>query len=127
MKLSGIIPILRIFDITKAKEFYLEYLDFKLDWEHRFEDDMPLYLQISRDHTQLHLSEHHGDCSPGAAIRIEVTGIHEFHSRLVSKNYRFARPGLESTPWGSKECTVTDPFGNRIIFFEYEKVNQHVS
>jgi hypothetical protein len=28
------IPILRIFDIAKALEFYLDYLGFKVDWEH---------------------------------------------------------------------------------------------
>lgn len=117
MKLNGIVPILRMFDVAKTKQFYLDYLEFKLDWEHQFEDDMPLYMQISKDHIQLHLSEHHGDCSPGAAVRIEVAGIEDFHSSLASKKYRYARPGLESTSWGSKECTITDPSGNRIIFF----------
>jgi len=120
MTLNGVVPILRIFDVNKAKDFYLDFLDFKVDWEHRFEDDMPLYMQISMDNVLLHLSEHHGDCTPGAAVRIGVTGIDELHSKLVRKKYRYARPGLESTPWGSKECTVTDPFGNRIIFFEYK-------
>lgn len=36
------IPILRIFSVEKAKEFYLDYLGFTLDWEHRFADDLPL-------------------------------------------------------------------------------------
>lgn len=40
-------PILRIFDEEKANEFYLSFLEFKLDWEHRFADGMPLYMQIS--------------------------------------------------------------------------------
>ena len=31
------IPILRIFDPGKAKEFYVDYLGFAVDWEHRFE------------------------------------------------------------------------------------------
>jgi hypothetical protein len=42
------IPILRIFDEAKAREFYIEFLGFHVDWEHRFEPDMPLYMQISR-------------------------------------------------------------------------------
>jgi catechol 2,3-dioxygenase-like lactoylglutathione lyase family enzyme len=29
-------PILRIFDEAKAKEFYVEFLGFRVDWEHRF-------------------------------------------------------------------------------------------
>src|SRR5437773_10613657 len=32
------IPILRIFSIEKAKEFYLDFLGFSIDWEHRFGD-----------------------------------------------------------------------------------------
>ena len=119
MKLQGIIPILRIFDISKAKEFYLDYLDFKLDWEQRFEDDLPLYMQISKNDLIIHLSEHHGDCSPGAAIRIEVKGIRGFHKKLTEKQYKYLRPGLEKTPWRSEECRLTDPFGNKVIFYEF--------
>ena len=105
------------FDVSKAKEFYLDYLDFKIDWEHRFEANLPLYMQVSRDGIMLHLSEHYGDCSPGAAIRIKVHGINEFYSNLMAKQYNFSRPGLESTPWGSEECCVIDSFGNKIIFY----------
>ena len=41
------VPILRIFDVAKAKEFYLDYLGFRADWEHRFEPGLPLYMQVS--------------------------------------------------------------------------------
>jgi hypothetical protein len=30
------IPIFRIFDVAKAKEFYVGFLGFQVDWEHRF-------------------------------------------------------------------------------------------
>nr|WP_045523251.1 glyoxalase superfamily protein [Neobacillus niacini] len=111
-------PILRIFNEEKAKEFYLTYLGFKLDWEHRFEMEMPLYMQISNGSCIIHLSEHHGDCCPGAAIRIEVENIGLFHSNLLSKKYKYSRPGIEKTPWNTQEVSVLDPFGNRIVFFE---------
>jgi hypothetical protein len=39
IEFGPIIPILRIFSEEKAREFYLEYLGFTLDWEHRFEPD----------------------------------------------------------------------------------------
>jgi hypothetical protein len=42
------VPILRVFSVDKAKEFYVDYLGFTLDWEHRFADDLPLYMQVSR-------------------------------------------------------------------------------
>ncbi|MFC5405846.1 glyoxalase superfamily protein [Cohnella soli] len=121
--LQGLVPILRIFDERKAKEFYLDFLGFKMDWEHRFEPDLPLYMQISKDGVRLHLSEHHGDCCPGAAVRIEIKGIEGFQQHLVQKRYSYARPGLERMPWGSRECSITDPFGNRIVFYEEEEVS----
>lgn len=52
-------PILRIFDETKAVEFYVDFLGFRIDWQHRFEANFPLYLQVSRGECVLHLSEHH--------------------------------------------------------------------
>ncbi len=119
MNLKEIVPILRMFDINKAREFYVDYLEFTVDWEHRFEPDLPLYIQISKNDLKIHLSEHYGDCSPGAAIRIEVTGIKELQRNLMNKHYNYSKPGLENTPWGSEECCVIDPFGNRIIFYEY--------
>ncbi|MBN9242058.1 MAG: VOC family protein [Mesorhizobium sp.] len=119
-KLGGVTPILRIFDIAKAREFYVGFLGFRIDWEHRFDDDAPLYVGISRDACILHLSEHHGDGTPGSALRIETRDIVAFHQDLIGKRYRFARPGLEHTPWRTREVTVTDPFGNRLTFWENE-------
>src|SRR5687768_18025800 len=72
-------PILRIFDEAKAREFYVDFLGFKVDWEHRFEAGLPLYMQVSRDQCILHLSEHHGDCSPGSRSEEHTS---ELQSRL---------------------------------------------
>jgi hypothetical protein len=33
------IPRLRIFGVEKAKEFYVGFLGFAVDWEHRFDQD----------------------------------------------------------------------------------------
>ncbi|CAG7650112.1 hypothetical protein PAESOLCIP111_06005 [Paenibacillus solanacearum] len=118
IRIKATTPILRMFDIDKAKQFYIEFLEFQLDWEHRFEPDLPLYMQISSGECVLHLSEHHGDCSPGAAVRIEVSGIETLHAKLLAKAFKYARPGLEQMPWGTKEIRVTDPFGNRLSFYE---------
>lgn len=30
--------LLRIFDVAKAKEFYVGFLGFTVDWEHRFDE-----------------------------------------------------------------------------------------
>lgn len=116
MSFGKITPILRIFDEAKAREFYIDFLGFKVDWEHRFEPGLPLYLQISKDGCVLHLSEHHGDCSPGAAMRIETDELDAYHQQLLAKNYKHAHPGIEDTAWGSRDMSIRDPFGNRLTF-----------
>ncbi|MGY3715814.1 glyoxalase superfamily protein [Sutcliffiella cohnii] len=118
IKMSKLTPIFRIFDEVKAREFYLDFLEFKVDWEHRFEDDLPLYIQISYGDCIIHLSENYGDSSPGSAIRIEVENLSLYHSNLLEKKYKFARPGIETTPWNTREVRLGDPFGNRIVFYE---------
>lgn len=109
-------PILRLFDEVKAREFYVDFLGFKIDWEHRFGEGMPLYMQVSKGGCILHLSGHHGDCSPGAAMRIETDELEAFQQELLAKNYQYARSGIENTPWGSRDMSISDPFGNRLTF-----------
>jgi len=116
--LGPIVPILRIFDIAKAREFYVDFLGFTWDWEHRFDDNAPLYAQISRAGVVIHLSEHHGDGAPGSHIMIQTKGIAALHRELTEKKYRYARPGLENQPWGARTVTVGDPFANRLTFSE---------
>ena len=47
MQLSPAIPVVRIFAEDKAKEFYIDFLGFNLDWEHRFEEGFPCTLKSS--------------------------------------------------------------------------------
>ena len=110
-------PIFRIFDVEKAKDFYVGFLGFTLDWEHRFADSMPLYMQVSRGDLVLHLSEHHGDGSPGANIFVRMQGVAELQKEINARGYRYMRPGIENAPWG-RVMAVIDPFGNRIQFCE---------
>ena len=117
MSLGRPIPILRIFDETKAREFYVGFLGFTVEFEHRFEPNLPLYMGISRGDCKLHLSEHHGDGSPGANVRVLVDELEAYHQELVAKNYKFYRPGIEDTEWRTREMQVKDPFGNRLVFY----------
>jgi len=110
------IPIFRIFDVEKAREFYLDFLGMTVDWEHRFEDGMPLYMQVSLGPLKLHLTEHHGDCCPGSTAYVQTTGLAGYHREITAKGYGFMRPGLDDAPWGEKIMEVTDPFGNRLRF-----------
>ena len=111
-------PILRSFDEQKTKSFYVDFLGFEIVFEHRFAPDMPLYLGLIKDECRLHLSEHFGDASPGARVRIPSDDVRAFAKSLREKNYENARPGdAELMDWGSWEFTVHDPSGNRLTFY----------
>ncbi len=109
------VPILRTFPGEEARRFYVDFLGFSVDWEHRFGEGMPLYQQVSRAGCVLHLSEHHGDATPGSAVRIEVSDVRSLQRELTESPVYPLRIGLDSEPWGD-DLTVPDPFGNRLTF-----------
>jgi len=113
-------PILRIFDYDKALEFYIHWLGFQIDWEYKAEA-APVYLQVSMGSIVLHLSEHHGDSTPGARVFIDdFPNLAAYHQQLRNKNYKYNRPGIAAPFYDEQaiEVTVTDPFGNRLTFVE---------
>lgn len=111
-------PILRIMNEQQAKSFYVDWLGFEVDWEHRFEDNFPIYMQVSLDETKLQLTEHAGDCSPHGAVRIEATELENFLSELSTKNPELASTlKIDDTAWKTRDLMITDPFGNRLTFW----------
>lgn len=118
MNVLQTIPLLRIFDVPKAREFYTGFLGFAVDWEHRFDASAPLYMQVSRSGCVLHLTEHHGDCCPGSTVFVRLNGLEDFHREIVAKNYPYSRPTIELAPWHARLMEVVDPFGNRLRFNE---------
>ncbi len=113
-----VIPTLRMFDVAKAREFYLDFLGFTVDFEHRFHDNAPLFMRVSRGDLLLYLSEHHGDGSPGVHITIRTHDVDELLRELATKRYRYYNPSVLDTDWGTRDLTVIDPFGNRLNFSE---------
>lgn len=110
-----VIPILRTFPGEQARRFYVDFLGFTVDWDHRFGEGMPMYQQVSREGCVLHLSEHHGDATPGSAVRIEISDVRRLQRELAESPVYPLRIGLDSESWGD-DLAVPDPFGNRIIF-----------
>ncbi|MBC9932938.1 VOC family protein [Chitinophaga qingshengii] len=118
--MSRIIPIFRVFDYIKAIQFYIDWLEFEILWEHKPEG-APIYMRIAKGDIHLDLSEHHGDGTPGSRISItEFKGLKAFHNRLGEKGYKYMNPGLERADWDPEVLlmTVIDPFQNTIIFEE---------
>lgn len=118
--MAKIIPVFRVFDYDKTIQFYIDWLGFIINWEHR-PHGHPFYMQVSIRGVALDLSEHHGECSPGGRVSIsEFTGLAAYYAQLKSKNYIYMNPGLERVEWQADtiEMTVIDPFYNKLIFSE---------
>jgi catechol 2,3-dioxygenase-like lactoylglutathione lyase family enzyme len=119
MPLGPATPILRIFDVAAARAFYVDWLGFEVVFEHRFGPEMPLYLGLRRDGVELHLSEHHGDTTPGTRVRIAASDLDAFHDEISARPYPHLNPGRPCRrDWGERDLTLTDPFGNRLTFHE---------
>ena len=117
MNIKSTTPILRMFDEKKAKEFYIDFLEFEIDFEHRFEENSPLYIGLKKGRFSLHLSEHYGDSNPGTSIRIEIKNLDLLQKKLLNKNYKYSRPSIIKQDWGTMEMIIKDPFGNKLIFY----------
>ncbi len=118
MQVEKVIPVLRIFDYKKAIEFYVDWLGFKINWEHTFDENTPVYMEIERDGLMIHLSEHHGDGTPGTNVFVWCNGIKDFHTEIMNKKYKYNKPGLDETFYGALSLKVIDPFHNQVIFNE---------
>ena len=118
---TSVVPIFRIFDYNKAVEFYVDWLGFSIDWEHKFDEESPLYIQVSRNGIVLHLSEHHGDSTPGSKAYITIDDVRGYYKEIRDKKYKFNNPGLEMAAWNAPCFEVIDPFGNKLLITEVGK------
>jgi len=111
------IPVLRSLDETRCRAFYCDFLGFAVDFEHRFEPRLPLYLGLVRGPVKLHLSEHRGDAVTGTALFVWMEGIADYRRELLARGAAFDIPEIADQPWG-REIGLVDPFGNRLRFCE---------
>ena len=119
--LGPAVPILRIFDDAEARAFYVDYLGFAVQWEHRFEPDLPLYMRISRGKCVLDLSQHYGDGTPGTSVCIPIPDVTSFNAELLQKNNPRSRPGIDPDAPGGPTMTITDPFANTLRFCQVDR------
>ena len=114
--LGAPVPVLRIQDERLAREFYVGYLGFVVEWEHRFEPGLPLYTRLRRADCVLDLSEHHGDGTPGSVAWVPVRDVRALHRELSGRAHPRSRPGIDEDAPGGPTLEVIDPFGNVLRF-----------
>jgi catechol 2,3-dioxygenase-like lactoylglutathione lyase family enzyme len=108
-----VVPALRITDYARSKAFYVAGLGFRIDWEHRFEPNFPVFLQVSRDGLTFYLTEHRGDCPVGGLVHLFVPDVDAWYAELTGKGVPVNEPPGEPIE-GLRSMTVVDPDGNQL-------------
>lgn len=116
--MQKVIPALRMLDYEESKAFYLDKLGFAADWEHQFEPNFPVFMQISRDGMSLFLTSHTGDCEPGSLVHLIVPDMDAWLGELKGKGVSIEEEPHEVME-GVMSMTVCDPAGNQIRFLTY--------
>lgn len=99
-----LVPILKVAAVQSALDWYGR-LGFVKEFEHRFSEDFPAYVGITRDSMAIHLSEHAGDATPDTLMYLYVDDVD-----AIAKEFD---ADVEEQPW-AREVELTDPDGNRL-------------
>ncbi|MEQ4305846.1 glyoxalase superfamily protein [Plantactinospora sp. B6F1] len=123
---NSTVPVLRIFAVDPAIQFYVDFLGFTLDFGGpNAGPGTAYYGQVSRDGTTLHLAETAYDAGQGATVFLWVDGVDELRERLNRRRTEVPvwgpavwTPRVERAQWDGRVLTVADPFGNHLRFGE---------
>jgi uncharacterized glyoxalase superfamily protein PhnB len=111
--MNSIVPTLRIHDYDAAKKFYVDGLDFQIDFEWRHEPGFPVFLQLSRGGMRLYLTEHEGDCAGPGLVYLYVQDVDAWQAEFLTRGVVAEGPP-QNQPWGNRELQLRDPDGNRL-------------
>lgn len=123
MTATRVVPILRVSDAAAAEAFYCGRLGFTLDFRYAAGPGGPVYLGVSLDGQQVHLSTFGGDSVMGAAVYVYVDDVDALVRRFRAAGLE--TPGRPESPvedgpidqtWGMRECYVRDPDRNVLRF-----------
>ncbi|MCH2608607.1 MAG: glyoxalase superfamily protein [Pedosphaera sp.] len=116
------IPVLRMSEEAAAKAFYVDFLGFEIEWEHRFEDspESPLYMQIRLGQAVIQLNGHAKPDTPPAEVRTLVRGVQAFCNHLRSIESKFPKPSVVDPRYSGKntDMNLIAPFENYLVFWE---------
>jgi catechol 2,3-dioxygenase-like lactoylglutathione lyase family enzyme len=107
------IPMLPVADVRRAIDFYVDKLDFRMDF------NAGSYGGVRRDAIEVHFwRTDDPDLAKNASCRIEVTEIRKLYSAYRERGVIDSDGDIAAKPWGTTEFTVTDPDGNGLTFVE---------
>jgi len=77
-------------------------------------------MQVARDRLVLHLSEHHGDGSPGAYVPVDVHRGEALHAELCAEKDPYGRPGFTMTSHRTPQLTRLNLLAKELYLGEPE-------
>ncbi|WP_400080542.1 VOC family protein [Winogradskyella sp. R77965] len=117
--LKQIHPILPVKNVTKAVEYYVQKLGFKLAFTDTTGEKG--YAGVKRDSIEIHLQWHDevewmkGIDRP--MLRIYVDDIEGLFSAYRTRDVFHNNTALKETPWGTKEFAFYDIYSNGLTFY----------
>lgn len=123
MAVKRVAPIIKVTDIRSAVEFYCSTLGFVKDFSYSASPDGPVYVGVSLDGNQIHLSTFAGDGVIGTAAYCYVEDVDALFQKFLRTGLK--TPGNPDSPveerpvdqtWGMREVYVRDPDGNTLRF-----------
>jgi len=116
------IPVLRMLSEDESRRFYVEFLGYTIDWEHRFTPDdprSPLYMQIHRGASVIHLNGHADEQTATAEVRIPVADLIGLQNELRDKSGDWPTPEAVDPRYEGKpsDMNIHDPAGNHLVFW----------
>lgn len=117
--LKQIHPILPVKDVTKAVDYYINKLGFRLAFTDTTSDKG--YAGIKRDGIEIHLQWHDeqewiiGLDRP--MLRIYVENIEALYIEYKTQAIFHEQTSLKETSWGTKEFAFYDIYGNGLTFY----------
>ena len=116
LPIQRVVPALRITNYDRSKAFYVDQLGFRIEWEHRFEPNLPAFMAVARDGMQIYLSEHSGDCQVGGLVHFVIEDVKAWCREFTARGVHMTEP--PNNDLGFLNMTVTDPDGNQLRFME---------
>jgi uncharacterized glyoxalase superfamily protein PhnB len=111
IELQTAVPVLPVKDLKAALSFYSD----KLGFQQLFEQGP--YAGVGRGPIEIHLDAATAGATP-VTFRINMTGVDAIHAEIDPKGVVDPKEQLETKPWGLRQFSAVDPFGNRIVFAE---------
>ena len=117
--LKQIHPVLPVKNVSKAVDFYVNKLGFKLGFTDTTSDKG--YAGVSRDAIEIHL-QWHDEQEWVVGLDRPMLRIYVEHITLLFEDYKTKdvfhdRTSLRKTPWGTEEFAFYDLYGNGLTFY----------